>query len=106
MRTLNLVIVTLVIGGAFYLAVILGMPIFNQRAFMADVRDMSRMTIITDTQEFKHRVLEKANEYALSITAKDVKVGGVPGAYRVKVAWTETVYVFSKEYNFVVEVPQ
>jgi hypothetical protein len=104
-KIINALIFIAVFASAIYLAFMLGKPVFMYRAFKADVVDMTRMDIIKDKYEFKKKVLDKAKEYGLSIKPENVRVSGNAGAYKVNIAWTELVYVFSKEYNFALDAP-
>ena len=105
MKLLKAFVVIAVLGFTAYLGIMLGKPMFMYRAFKADVQDMTRMAIYKNKLEFKQAVLEKAKEYGLEITKRNIQVTGTRGQYRINIAWSEMVYLFSKKYDFSLEVP-
>jgi hypothetical protein len=106
MKSLKAVIWLALLAAVIYVGVKMGMPYFRYYAFESDVQELVGISI-ADADSLRDKVMEKAWEYDIPIQSRDVNVSGRSGAFKVYVAWAETVNIFdlyAKTYEFTVDV--
>lgn len=93
MKTLKRLIWIAVLGLAVYSGYMFGMPYYRYYAFKSDAADMVRFRI-TDVQEMKEKVLEKAKDYGVPVDEGAIQIWKTEeGDYRMKASWFEDVNI-------------
>jgi len=85
-----------------------GMPYFRYSAFKSDVKELTRISL-GQVERTKTQVLEKAQEFKIPISEKDIKVTKTEATVIVRTNWSETVDIlglYQKRLDFDINIEE